>query len=90
MTRKRFVKLCMSKGYSRNIAELLARDALADYGNYADAWEALNRFAPVLQRLAEITHKVTWRFVDALSPALAAVGKALETLGRNLQEAFES
>lgn len=39
-TRKRFKKLLMSIGYSRNEVEHLAFFALASYGSYRKAWKA--------------------------------------------------
>ena len=78
MTRKRFIKLCMSKGYSRNAAEKMRRDAIAGYGNYANGWEALRTVITISCSMHE------------LNRALAAVGKAIETIGRKLREAVES
>lgn len=36
MTRKRFVKLCMARGYSRNEANEMAREGIGTCGSYSE------------------------------------------------------
>lgn len=68
MTRKRFVKLAMANGYSRNSANRIAEQVNSAGKSYADAYKAL----AAVKKLA-----VT------LSPALSeAMAKATEAMGR--------
>ena len=56
MTRKRFIKLQMAKGYSRNEAAALAQRTRAIGRSYADAAKALGSWdalTPVLGRICE-------------------------------------
>ena len=53
MTRKRFVKLCMARGYSRNEAQELALDARQKGHSYAEAMGIMDASRVVLPQLAE-------------------------------------
>lgn len=44
MTRKRFVKLVMSCGYSRNYANACAKGLMVSYGSYQEAWNNMTIF----------------------------------------------
>lgn len=90
MTRKRFIKLCMSKGYSRNSAEALAADALADGMSYEQAMETVLWVANT--DWAEVGAAIS-RTIEAIAEAVRkvaiAAGQAIETIGRNIREAVE-
>lgn len=91
MTRKRFIKLCMSKGYSRNRAEKLAADVIADGLSYDQGYASVRwminidwadlcaSMSSTIEVIAEATRKL----------AIAA-GQAIEAIGRSIQEAFSS
>jgi hypothetical protein len=68
MTRKRFIKLLMAKGYSRNGANEIATDVLKDGYTYAEAYDQLTRILPLVQA---ITPEVT----DAIKKATEAIAK---------------
>lgn len=53
MTRKRFVKLCMARGYSRNEAQELALDVRNDGRSYAEAMGMADAARIVVPQLAE-------------------------------------
>ena len=87
MTRKRFVKLLMSQGYSRNEAQELARDAVASGMSYESAYtaaraleyeilpslsEAVASFTDVVLKLGAALAAATSAFVAAFQDALAA------------------
>ena len=68
MTRKRFVKLLMAEGYSRNSANEIADEALEDGFSYAEAYGYVIRLLPLMDALA--------------GPLADAVTKATESIGR--------
>nr|DAH30302.1 MAG TPA: hypothetical protein [Caudoviricetes sp.] len=86
MTRKRYIKLLMSFGYTRNLAQARAAIDLPSYGNsYARAFAALDPYLRARGALRDMCARVvsTWRAIqpqlrrtvqDVVS-ALAAVGK---------------
>ncbi len=68
MTRKRFVKLLMAEGYSRNDANDIADEVLEDGFSYAEAYDHITRMLPLVQ---------------AILPAVSdVVHQAAETIGR--------
>lgn len=73
MTRKRFIKLCMARGYSRNEANELAREGVELYGAYSV--------------LFVVTLAGSSGFYEAFSAAIRiAAGIVREVCGRLLDE----
>ena len=91
MTRKRFVKLCMSKGYSRNTAYLLARHAQEDRTSYETALQQVE-FAGQLVRAIdwEAFGQAINSAIEAIGKIAAAAGKAVEAAASAFREALES
>lgn len=78
MTRKRFVKLLMSKGWKRNEAETLARGASAKR-----SYEELYRIAvPRIKNVVETAKKV----MHAAAEAAVKLGEAARTAARAVGE----
>lgn len=85
MTRKRYIKLLMSFGYTRNLAQARAAIDLFKYGSYARAFAALDPYLRARGAFRDMCARVvsTWRAIqpqlrrtvqDVVS-ALAAAGK---------------
>ena len=91
MTRKRFVKLCMSKGYSRNTAYLLARDAQENGTSYETALHQIE-FADQLIRAIdwEAFGQAMNSVIETVGKIAAAAGKAVEAAASAFREALES
>lgn len=74
MTRKRFIKLCMARGYSRNEANALAREDIEAYGAYSvlftvtllDSSEFYEAFSEAIRTAAGIMQEVCDRFMDEI------------------------
>ena len=88
MTRKRFVKLLMADGYSRNSANSLADDTLKDGYSYAEGYGQVTRMLPLVQAMipavtdavravAESMGKVVRAVCDAASAAIQAFNAAM-------------
>ena len=85
MTRKRYIKLLMSFGYTRNLAQARAAIDLFKYGKYARAFAALEPYLRARGALRDVCARLvsTWRAVDPwllrtvqdILSALAAAGK---------------
>lgn len=83
MTRKRFIKLCMARGYSRNEANELAREGIETYGAYSVLFmvtllgssEFYEAFSEALRTAAGIVQEVCDRFMNEI-----------ERIKRSLQE----
>lgn len=91
MTRKRFIKLCMSKGYSRNRAEKLAADVIADGMSYDQGYACVLRMANIdWVKLGEAVSKTIDAVAEATRKLATAAGQVIEVIGRSIQEAFSS
>lgn len=72
MTRKRFIKLCMARGYSRNEANELARESIEVYGAYSvlfmitllGSYEFCEAFSEAIRTAASIVEEACDRFMD--------------------------
>lgn len=88
MTRKRYIKLLMSFGYTRNLAQARAASDLFKYGRYARAFAALDPYLRARGALRDVCARLvsTWRAiqpqlrrtVQGIVSALAAAGKESE------------
>lgn len=83
MTRKRFVKLLMAEGYSRNGANEIADEVLEDGFSYAEGYEYVMRMLTLvqetLQALSDEVHRsveIIGRFAGAACDAVSAAVKA--------------
>ena len=76
MTRKRFVKLLMAEGYSRNSANTLADDVIADGYSYAEGYSHVIRILPLVEALAGPLADAAQKAADALGRVARAVGEA--------------
>ena len=68
MTRKRFVKLLMAEGYSRNSANKIADDLRMDGYSYAEGYDHIVRLVPLVQAMIPVV-------ADAARAAAEAIGK---------------
>ena len=86
MTRRRYIKLLMAYGYTRNQAQARAAIDLPNYGNsYARAFAALDPYLRARGALRDMCARLvnTWRSIQPrlrrtardIIDALAAVGK---------------
>lgn len=73
MTRKRFIKLAMSKGLQKREAELLATTALGSRGSYSEFY---NYYFPTIGNFD-------------LSSAMQNLNKAIKTLGEQFRGLVE-
>ena len=90
MTRKRFIKLCMSKGYSRKSAEKLAADVIADGLSYDQGYSSVLRMANLdWVELGAAMSRAVEAAAEAIRKVAIAAGQAMETIGRSIGEAFE-
>ena len=88
MTRKRFVKLLMAEGYSRNGANAIAEDVLKDGYSYAEGYSHVVRILPLVQAMlpavsdavqtaAEMIGRLARAVCDAASAAVQAFSAAM-------------
>lgn len=84
MTRKRYIKLLMADGFSRNEANIAAREVVESGCTYQDDYEQYmrDRLAPLAEGVADIaaamarTVETVERFTRALGEAFRAFGEA--------------
>ena len=90
MTRKRFIKLYMSYGYSRDHANYIADLALYKFGcykTYHDSFEAkLDRGAVTLQKGLEDVWQTLNNLMSTMAEPLNQVMEAFEKMGRVLKD----
>ncbi len=91
MTRKRFIKLCMSKGYSRNTANLLASKAQENGMCYVTAWQQAKSASQLIRSIDwDAIANALYPITEAFHEMIIAAGKAIKEFGSRIQEAFES
>lgn len=84
MTRKRFIKLLMAQGYSRNEADCLAWQAMANAYSYEEAYAIVNIKTIVIPKLTteqiqdivQQINKAAWRICEAVCDGVTAFCKA--------------
>lgn len=79
MTRKRFVKLCMARGYSRNEAQELALDARQKGRSYAEAMGIMDASRVVLPQITEY-----------IAGAIAEIGRVAAAAAEGFAAALEA
>lgn len=91
MTRKRFIKLCMLKGYTRNRAEKLAADVIADGMSYDQGYACVLWLANIdWVKLGAAMNRTIEAIAEAIRKLAIAAGQAIEAIGCSIQEAFSS
>lgn len=85
MTRKRFVKLAMSNGYSRNSANRIADAVVADGKTYAEVYKVLSTvkkltaaIVPAVSETVQRIIEVFGKMMNAVSEGAAAFSKAFK------------
>jgi hypothetical protein len=86
MTRKRFIKLLMEEGYSRNSANNIANSVLKDGYSYAEGYDQINRLLPLVQ--AMIPNVID--FIEKATTAIAKVATAVVEAARAAVDAFSA
>ena len=84
MTRKRFVKLCMARGYSRNEANELAREGVAIYGSYSALFVVTllgsSEFYEAFSEAVRIAANIVQEVCDKLTEPTDEIGKIKESV----------
>ena len=88
MTRKRFVKLAMASGYSRNSANRIAEKVPASGKSYAEVHKALLPFKKLTATITPAISEAVERFTKAASKIAAALGKAAAAFAEALSAAM--
>lgn len=96
MTRKRFIKLLMSRGYSRNEADLIASAAVSGGRDYEHAYtcvlindgdpEAVEAARRAIERLAEAVNRLLPSILEAITAALPQIVEAAKNIQRQREE----
>lgn len=81
MTRKRFIKLCMSRGLSRNYANVCAAFSRGQGISYDKAYASLQRTLLLQDGVR--------RVMDILGAALYAINGFVAQLAKNFSRIFE-
>lgn len=85
MTRKRYIKLLMAQGYSRNEANARARRVVESDGVYAEAYYGeFNTF----EILARLTAPVSRIDLSGLNAALAEMAESAEKTSKKIRTLF--
>lgn len=90
MTRKRFIKLLMSQGYSRNTASTMADIAIRNRVSYLDAYLAKDCTVNSLSSALDTLSNVVCQLSKALGVLTSAVSIGIEAGVRAYHEASES
>ena len=88
MTRKRFVKLCMARGYSRNEAQELALNARQKGHSYAEALGIIDASRVALPQLEESLAGVIADIGRVVAAAAEGVAAALEAFSAAFNRAM--
>ncbi len=87
MTRKRYVRLLMAKGYSRNAANSCAQEIAAEGGSYQQEYDDLEEVLRKFDDLADMRAAMQ-RFSQAIAEAIpgvvAAATRVVEALNAGL------
>lgn len=95
MTRKRFVKLLMAQGYSRNEANRYAQYAAAEGGSYQEEYDDLEEMLRKVRGLnvegmLETMQRVTQALEEALPKFVEAVARTNEAIQAGLSAFCEA
>lgn len=87
MTRKRFIKLAMSHGYSRNEAAELASE-VRWYGSYESMYRVVRRYPDLMRCYPDLMHSMTFGFARAfeiISDVCRWAAKAFQSLADSMR-----
>lgn len=89
MTHKRFVKLLMSYGYSRNTAQITAIWAISNYGSYQKAFDSEYKLLVSVPKLdlGDLSRAVT-ALADTVQKVIAATCVGLEAFSNAFKTAL--
>ena len=88
MTRKRFIKLLMAEGYSRNSANKIAEDVRNDGMTYAEGFDQATKMLPVIQDTLQRMMDAIQPVVDAIWRVSCALGEAVKAFHDTFQAAM--
>ena len=88
MTRKRFVKLAMATGYSRNSANRIADAVVADGKTYAEVYKALLAVKKLTVAFIPALSEAVERFTKAASKMAISIGKASAAFAKAFQDSM--
>lgn len=86
MTRKRFIRLMMAEGFSRNEADAWARDIARTGGTYAGAYERYNASSYDLDDISKALREVA----KAAALVTAALTAGFAAFNKAYREAMEA
>lgn len=89
MTRKRFVKLLMAEGYSRNKANSIARETSTEGWSYSLKYYFLD-FVNKCPDFTEMTNTAIKKMVDVIVDVIPSVVEAIMTLMPAAVEAVQT
>lgn len=82
MTRKRFIKLMMAEGYSRNEAREWAEGAAFSGVSYAELYRSSTfRWSREFERIYEAAEKIRAGCIEAINATAANIQAALDRIG---------
>ena len=90
MTRKRFVKLCMAQGYSRNTANEIAAEYNAKGKTYADGYAEFEQCKKLLDMLVPALVKTMERVTKTIGKMAQAIGEGVAAFSNAFQAAMDS
>ena len=87
MTRKRFIKLLMADGYSRNEATEVAELVQKDNGTYAKSYDVIHAMK-CFPELAEAINNLTQKWAEAFVRIADAVADGIKAFAQSFNEAM--
>lgn len=90
MTRKRFIKLLMGKGYSRNYAASLTKLGERWKGGYKALYDSFSTLDLIGSFTNTVTHNIIASVCDALRVVAETVGHAIAPIEEHYREVKES
>lgn len=88
MTRKRFVKLLMAEGYSRNSANNVADATIMCGYSYAEGYAHVTNLLPLIEAVAVRFGKAVQKFADSIDKCAKAMSEAASAAGKALYAAM--
>lgn len=88
MTRKRFIKLMMSQGYTRNQCERMANNVTKTGYSYRETYNLVMGFRSVLHRVYPGLEKIAEAIKEPFYRLSVWVVRAVETFAKAISTAF--
>ena len=82
MTRKRYIKLLMSRGFSRNRAYETAAGVIPIFGSYQKAWDCF----PVLDQIITAAVNASVAIANAFQNAFSGIGCTFAELAESMRK----